>query len=208
MPKTVVLKRPPREEVTGRILEAATSAFAVRGYAATTMQDVATAVGMTAPALYYYFDSKQRLLFEAIELELERFVGLVDSEGLATARGAAADLALFVRTHVQFQLENPASSRLYNAMFLGTNDLLAALTARQRTELRRFQGRVRERLRQILDRGVEAGELDVVDPTVTAMSILAVGEYAGSWFRPGGRLEPAEIADRCAELALRMVGAA
>ncbi|MET8861997.1 TetR family transcriptional regulator [Nonomuraea sp. NPDC004580] len=45
-----------------RILEAARVLFAARGYRATTMQAIADEVGITKPALYYHFDSKEELL--------------------------------------------------------------------------------------------------------------------------------------------------
>lgn len=208
MPKLLVPKRLPRERVTARIIDAAVALFTERGFAATTMQDVAAAVGMTAPALYYYFDSKQRLLFEVIELKLERFAELLEADVARGEADPAAALASFVRVHLAFQLSDPAGARIYNAMFLGPGDLLAALTPRQRAEILRFQRRVRDRLVAILEQGVAAGSFRVPDLTVTAMAILAMGEYAVSWFAPGGRLPAALIGDACAELALRMVTAA
>ena len=102
MPKTLVARRPPREQVTASILDAAILLFATRGYEATTMQDVAAKVGMTAPALYYYFDSKQRLLFDVIELNMKRFAGNVDAM-LGSAPGSPTEeLRSFVRTHLEF----------------------------------------------------------------------------------------------------------
>ena len=205
MPKILVARRPPREQITAGILDAAVSLFAKRGYEATTMQHIAAKVGMTAPALYYYFDSKQRLLFEVIELSLDRFdQGL--GHVLEAATGSAADqLRAFVRAHLEFQLEKVERARIYNAMFLGTGALLDALTPRQRAVILRLQSRVRARLNDILERGAAQKEFALLDPTVTAMGILAMGEFAASWFAPGGRLSAALVAEQYACLALRMV---
>ena len=147
MPKALALKRPPREQVTAGIFAAAIGLFARRGYEATTMQDVAAKVGMTGPALYYYFESKQRLLFEVIELNLERFAGMLDVLLPPGTGSPAEELRGFVRTHLDFQLEDVDRARIYNAMFLGTGALLEALTPRQRAEILKFQGKVRSRLR-------------------------------------------------------------
>ena len=170
MPKALALKRPPREQVTAGIFAAAIGLFARRGYEATTMQDVAAKVGMTGPALYYYFESKQRLLFEVIELNLERFAGMLDV------------------------LLPP-----------GTGALLEALTPRQRAEILKFQGKVRSRLRAILERGVARKEFTIADVTVTAMAILAMGEFAVAWFTPNGQLTVAQVAEQYVELSIRMV---
>ena len=205
MPRTLVARRPPREQVTASILDAAILLFATRGYEATTMQDVAAKVGMTAPALYYYFDSKQRLLFEVIELNMERFAGNVDAMLASAPASPTEELRTFVRTHLEFQLERVDRARIYNAMFLGTGALLGALSPRQRSEIKTLQTRVRDRLKAVLERGVARKEFIVRDMMVTSMGILAMGEFAAAWFEPGGRLTVAEVAEQYAELAVRMV---
>lgn len=205
MPKARAPRRPPRAQVTAAILDAATRLLATRGYEATTMQDVAAEVGMTAPALYYYFDSKQLLLYEVIELNMERFVANVETM-LASGPALPTDeLRAFVRTHLEFQLEHVEGARIYNAMFLGTGALLDALTPRQRAQIHRLQTRVRDRLKAILKRGVARRDFAVLDVMVTSMGILAMGEFAAAWFETGGRLSVAQVAEQYAELAVRMV---
>ncbi|MFN0178506.1 MAG: TetR/AcrR family transcriptional regulator [Gemmatimonadales bacterium] len=209
MPRTLVPRRPPREQVVAGILDAAVALFAKRGYEATTMQDVATKVGMTGPALYYYFDSKQDLLFEVIELNLTRIIDRLDATLAATpapAGSAAGELAAFVRTHVEFQLATIEGARVYNAMFLGTAALFGALTPRQRTNVIELQDRVLGRLKAILHRGVASGEFAIEDVTVTAMGIMALGEFAPAWFKASGRLAAAQVARLYGAAALRMVG--
>jgi AcrR family transcriptional regulator len=67
--------RPRRkgERTAERILDAAEHLFAERGYAGTTLRDVATAVDLRIPSLYNHFDSKDRL-YAAV---LDRGVGPV-----------------------------------------------------------------------------------------------------------------------------------
>jgi len=59
---------PPRrkgERTAERILDAAESLFASRGYAGTALRDVAGAVGLRTPSLYNHFESKDAL-YEAV----------------------------------------------------------------------------------------------------------------------------------------------
>lgn len=60
---------PPSEggALRERILHVATRSFSARGYAATSMRDLAEAAGCTKPALYYYFGSKEALFAQLIE---------------------------------------------------------------------------------------------------------------------------------------------
>lgn len=58
---------PDYDEQRRRILDAATELFAQRGYANTGMRDLAAAVGMSAPAIYHYFESKEALMEALID---------------------------------------------------------------------------------------------------------------------------------------------
>ena len=55
-----------RELVENEIYEHATRLFAERGFAGTSLQDIADAMGMTRPALYYYVKSKDELLAKLV----------------------------------------------------------------------------------------------------------------------------------------------
>jgi AcrR family transcriptional regulator len=56
-----------REERKEQMLVAAHGLFAARGYATVTMDEVATAVGVTKPLLYNYFGNKERLYLACME---------------------------------------------------------------------------------------------------------------------------------------------
>lgn len=55
------------DEQRRRILEAATRLFAERGYETTGMRELAASIGMTPPAIYHYFESKEALMEALIE---------------------------------------------------------------------------------------------------------------------------------------------
>jgi AcrR family transcriptional regulator len=204
MPHVRKPPRPPRDQAIASIIDAAVALFADRGYEATTMQDVATRVGITAPALYHYFDSKQGLLFGVLEVNLERILTRLADP--ANDRSTAADqLGAFVRAHVGFQLETVDGARIYNAMFLGTGAMLRALSPAQRAKVTALQRRFRSRLDGVLAHGVATGEFAITDRQVTLMGIIALGEFAPAWFRAGGAMTADQAAERCAELAVRMV---
>jgi AcrR family transcriptional regulator len=74
----------------GEILEAAFEAFAERGFAATRMEDVAARAGVTKGAIYFYFETKERL-FEDMVDHFSRGM-LADAEAmLAAAEGSYAE---------------------------------------------------------------------------------------------------------------------
>lgn len=55
------------EETRARIIEAAVVVFGERGYDGASTRDIATAAGVNAPALQYYFDGKEGVYLECVE---------------------------------------------------------------------------------------------------------------------------------------------
>jgi AcrR family transcriptional regulator len=53
-----------RRHRRGEVLEAARTQFALRGFEATTIRDLADAAGITAGNLYRYFESKDSMIHE------------------------------------------------------------------------------------------------------------------------------------------------
>jgi AcrR family transcriptional regulator len=94
------------------ILDAATELFSTRGYAETGMDDIGEAVGVTGPAVYRHFASKQELLAATLERAVEHAAGilpLVQAEGLEPA----AQLRRLVDLTARACIEERALAVLY-----------------------------------------------------------------------------------------------
>ncbi len=63
-------------DTRARILYAARDLFAERGYAGTSMRDLAEALGMTKAALYYHFPGKAQILVALVEPLLDELEAL------------------------------------------------------------------------------------------------------------------------------------
>jgi AcrR family transcriptional regulator len=97
--------RPSRRE---QILQAAAQLFAERGSRAVGVDDVGAAVGVTGPAIYRHFASKDAMLAEMLLRISERLLA-GGSERVADAGDdAAAQLRALIAFHVDFALDNPA----------------------------------------------------------------------------------------------------
>ncbi|OIN46178.1 TetR family transcriptional regulator [Pseudomonas azotoformans] len=55
------------EETRARIIEAAVEVFGARGYDGASTRDIATAAGVNAPAIQYYFDGKEGVYLACVE---------------------------------------------------------------------------------------------------------------------------------------------
>src|SRR5215217_6041598 len=98
-------ERPSRRD---EILRAAAQLFAERGSRAVGVDDVGAAVGVTGPAIYRHFASKDAMLAEMLLRISERLLA-GGSERVADA-GAdpAGQLRALIAFHVDFALDNPA----------------------------------------------------------------------------------------------------
>lgn len=90
---------PKAEESRARILQAALELFKQRGFAETTMRDIARAAGMATGAAYYYFDSKEKLV-TAFYFEMHREIQERSSEPLARLTGLRERLRALVEIHL------------------------------------------------------------------------------------------------------------
>jgi AcrR family transcriptional regulator len=83
-----------RDQTRTEILDTARDAILRRGLAGFTLAEVAEELALTKPALYYYFDSKEALLFEVLLREWVESAAEVQAAVEATASGADAVVQL------------------------------------------------------------------------------------------------------------------
>src|SRR3954464_4201179 len=97
--------RPSRRE---QILRAAAQLFAERGARAVGVDDVGAAVGVTGPAIYRHFASKDAMLAEMLVRISERLLAGGTERIAAAGDSPTAQLRALVDFHVDFALDNPA----------------------------------------------------------------------------------------------------
>jgi AcrR family transcriptional regulator len=184
----------PNEARRARMCRTAAQLFRDRGYDATSVSDVARALGMTKAGLYHHFDSKEALLFEIVMYGLER----VRDEVILPVRAIKDPeerLRQLVTRHARI------ATRAQGAV-TELNDEIRALPPAAR---RQVEQRMRVYVDLIRDTLVElkaAGRLREVDPTVATFSLLGMILWLPRWFRQGGRLTQDAVANELARFAL------
>jgi AcrR family transcriptional regulator len=183
-----------------QIAAAAARLFAERGYAETSMRDIAAAVGMGLGAMYYHIDSKEELLARIHE----EYVGSIVVE---LERICAQDLSAVDALHAAGEL-------MMRHLHTYRDHMVAFFTEQRRIRGERFaevaaRRRDFERLVEgLLQRGVDEGTLRAHDLRLTTLAILGMFNYGHQWYRPDGRLAPEEIGRGFIDLVLRGVGSA
>ncbi|WP_084509593.1 TetR family transcriptional regulator [Nocardia pseudovaccinii] len=184
--------------VEDQIFAEAARLFAERGFAGTSLQDIADAMGMTRPALYYYVKNKEELLArlitemaEAPAAEIKRLATHPDADAAARLRGVVRALALRRATDPnRFQMLVRSEAEL-------PADLARSQRAAQNAALREMI--------LLIEDGIAAGQFRPVDSRTTALALLGMCNWI-SWWQPTlGERTPAEVAEQVADLAVVMV---
>jgi len=171
------MAREPRRD---QVLDAAARLFSRNGYAATSVRELADEAGFTKAGLYYHVRGKEDLLgaicaesIEAILEEVERAV--------ASSAEPAEQLAAIIGAHVRFFHEHPERLTVLNLE-------MGRLSAPRRRKIVRLERRYLGALRRVLERGMNAGALARLDPTVSAFMLLSMVNGLNAWYDPKGRV--------------------
>ena len=182
-----------------RLLEAAITAFAEKGFHGTTTRDIAAAAGMSPAALYVHHRSKEELLYLISRSGHEHTLALM-REGVASSEDPIEQLRTVVHDFAVHHARAHTGARVVNYE-------LAALSAEHLRVIRGIRQQIDQELRQVVEAGVAAGDFDTPDPRKAAVALLSLGIDIARWYREEGRWTPEDIADHYADLALRVVGA-
>lgn len=194
-----IQQAPSRE----RILDAAITRFRQYGYAGTSLSTIAKDVGVSTPALYWHFRSKDEIYYTALKELLRRFIDYVN--GAIKAEDPVDRLAEIVTAHVTWQLEQADAASAYDSS-VGMRDLVGSLPADQQAELKSLERSYLDTVRRTLLDGQAVGDFDPGDVRVTAFAILTMCEFVHSWYNPNGPLSISEVAHRLATSVLRTAG--
>ena len=184
------------------ILESAILLFREKGYHATSMQDLADAVGLQKGSLYHHISSKEDLLLKIIDRAVRSLIARVESI-LNEPISPWEKLEKAIANHVEVVTSNLGPLTIFMRESY-------AVTAEQRGEIRRTRRRYRELFEEILREGVRQGEFRPMDIRLVSLAMFGLGGSIYQWYQPHGRLSPAEISREFSDLLLRgiLVGGA
>ena len=191
-------RAPGYDDQREQILTQAAELFAHGGYAGTSMNAVASACGLSKPALYHYFKDKNALLLEICDAHISRLmtlVGEVDEQQLAPEPRLRALIECFVQEYAHAVNEHRVLTE--DVRFLSEED----------------QARILNGERQVVDsvaRAVEELRPDTDKAGLTkAVTMLLFGmmNWMFTWLKPQGALSYDAMAPVVADLFLGGLGA-
>ena len=157
------------EESRARIVDAAEKLFAKKGYAATSVQDILDALGISKGGFYHYFDTKMELLTEVCARRTEEWY----LRGVESVRGMSGTCV--ERLNAALKLMNMMGREAPSMLMTITETGMSGEDAPAMQKIRATTMRIIAPLiAEILDKGVAEKQFVVRRPVHTARLLAAL----------------------------------
>jgi AcrR family transcriptional regulator len=175
-----------REVKREAVIRAAAHAFNRKGYHNTSLDDIAAALEVTKPTVYYYVTNKEQLLFECFVAGVER---------IRNAFREVKQLNVSARERLNGVLrhygEAVASEFGWCMVRAEEQDLSPAMSG----HIKALKSEIDQGIRRLIREGVQDGSIHPCDPKMTAFALAGALNWIAHWYRENKSMSGAEIAD-------------
>jgi AcrR family transcriptional regulator len=192
---------PRRSKKTNRqaeVTQAASEIFALKGYRAASIQDIADKVGVLKGSLYYYIESKEDLLWRIVENVHGQSTAILD-EALALDVAPIERIRLYVWRHVEWYLKNAQEVGVFFQEWRHlSGDRLTTVRQRRRGYEQVIHGLI-----------IAAQRVGEVSPELNAryasLYVLAAVNALPDCYRRSGEVSASDIAENYAGMTVGML---
>jgi TetR/AcrR family transcriptional regulator, cholesterol catabolism regulator len=167
------------------IIKSAAHVFGRKGFHATTLEEIAAELQVTKASLYYYFSTKEELLYEVHLLSLQDVLGRVERIR-AASDSPVVQLEAAITEHLRVLAGD------YEGAFLLQQEY--DLPEEYRQEIVKLRDKYEKTLLEIVQEGERQRLFRVKDARVAVRMLLGAINWFLRWYRASGRLAVDEIA--------------
>ena len=175
-----------------QVLATAETLFARRGFRATSVRDIADALGIQAGSLYAHIETKEDLLWGIVNAAADRFFAAVEPI-VASDLLPIEKLRRVMAAHVGVITAGTASASVYSTQWRHlTEPRRNAFAARRDAYEEIILGLVHDCIRE--------GTFADMDEKFATLLILSSMNWIYQWYRPDGPMAPDEIAAKLTDM--------
>jgi AcrR family transcriptional regulator len=180
-----------------RILRYSAEIFAEQGFEGASIRGISRATGISLSGLYYYFESKQKLLYL---IQRHAFTSILSKlqVRLATAQEPEERLKLFIQNHLEYFLAHPAEMKVLSH----DED---ALEGTYKKEIASIKRRYYDCARGIFEELGGGAAMSGLNPRVAVLSLYGMMNWVYKWHNPKVDPRADELAGNMSEIFLRGV---
>ena len=173
--------------VQDEIISAAVKLFSERGFRAVTIDDIASSIGFTKSVIYYYFKSKNQILWEIFSRIWDSYFETVDT---TVAKNLPPEEALpeIITKHALNVMERKDWTAIY---FRDESELDDC----QRRQVSRKKRQYDAVLEDIYEAGVAKGVFKDIPAHIATTGILGMCNWIHVWYDEKGSMSAAQIAE-------------
>jgi AcrR family transcriptional regulator len=168
------------------VVRAAAQAFNARGYHNTSLDDIAAALGVSKPTVYYYVENKEQLLFECFRAGLQRI-----RDAFGEASGSELPARDRLRAVVRGYAEAIASEYGWCMVRAHDQDLGPGMSR----QIKALKSEIDQGIRRLLREGIEDGSIGPCDPKITAFAMAGALNWIAHWYRENQPLTAVQVAE-------------
>ena len=169
------------------VREAAANLFYQRGYAATSLREIASEVGIQVGSLYNHIDGKAELLRNImVKIMDDLLAAMVDAT--KDAGDPVERLERALDCHIRFHATHSRD------VFIGNTEL-RSLAAEDRKLVIERRDEYEKLLRSLVQDVCDGGYGDAVDVRLQGFAIVAIGTHMAAWYKPSGSMSLDEVVD-------------
>jgi len=177
------------------VLKTSAAVFASNGFHSTSMRDISRATKMSLSGLYYYFDSKEELLFLIQDYCFSTVIG--DCRKLLEGvDDPVLRLTLLIENHLNYFVNNINEMKVLSHE---ANSIGGELFRRINSKKRQYVDLVMNLLSEI----ARQRKLESVDVRVATFALFGMMNWSYNWYNPRKDLDVAELSAQMTRLFLR-----
>ena len=191
MAKIIPVKNGTKKDV---ITKKASRLFMEKGFTATSMRDIAEAIGIEAPSLYNHIGSKNEILQEICFRIANLFTSHI-SKVEQSKKPYHTKIELIIRFHIKMMLDD------YENVYISDHEwkhLPEPYLSNFKNQRRIYRARLSEIIRQ----GVVSKEFKKIDPYVTVLTLLSAIGGIESWQRSKKSVDPVSLEENMVKILL------
>jgi AcrR family transcriptional regulator len=186
------------EQRLGEILEHATDVFYEKGYDAASMRDLSRASGMSLAGLYYYFESKERLLYLIQKHTFETVLRNLRTR-LELVNHPEQRMRIFIQNHLEYFLANRKAMTVLSHEDDTLKDDLGAEILGLKREYVRLGIQLLDDLKATSERFAS------LSSRVAVLSLFGMVNWIYTWHNPRVDADAGELARQMSQIFLNGV---
>jgi AcrR family transcriptional regulator len=166
-----------------------------KGYFATSISDIARAIGIQKSSIYYHYSNKEDILFDILKTTMKDLNANLERH-LKGVEDTEMRMRMAIQSHILFHIERQKEAIISDSELRG-------LTVDNYKTMIQMRDEYEHKFQSVIKRGVDEGIFTNMDFKIISYATLTMCTAVSMWFNPQGRLSKKKIAQIYTDLILK-----